>query len=89
MSNYLKPHSPEWFAALERVNSIQAAQTTQILALAGRDDVCSICGDDPATDYKLASDQMTPGVVATLRLCDDCLRIRRIMYGENFVLFTN
>jgi len=44
VSNYLKPHSPEWFAALEKVNPTQAAQTTQILSLAGRDDVCSICG---------------------------------------------
>lgn len=89
MPNYLKPHSPEWFAALEKANSSQAAQTKQILSLAGRDDVCSICGDDRAADYKLASEQMTSGVVATLRLCDDCLNIRRNMYGENFVPFTN
>lgn len=89
MSNYLKPHSPEWFTALEKVNPTQAAQTKQILSLAGRDDVCSICGDDPAADYKLVSEQMTPGVVATLKLCHDCLNIRRNMYGENFVLFIN
>lgn len=89
MSSYLKPHSPEWFAALRRANPIQAEQTKQILSLAGRDDVCSICGDDLAKDYKLASDQMTPNYIATLRLCDDCLKIRRNMYGENFVPFTN
>lgn len=89
MSNYLKPHSPEWFAALEKVNPNQAAQTKQILSLAGRDDVCSICGDDPAEDYKLMSEQMISGVVATLRLCDDCLNIRRNMHGENFVPFIN
>lgn len=65
------------------------ANNANPLSLAGRDDVCSICGDDPATDYKLASDQMTPGIIATLRLCDDCLRIRRSMYSENFVPFTN
>ncbi len=61
----------------------------QILSLAGRDNVCSICADDRAADYKLASEQMTSGVVATLRLCDDCLNMRRNMYGENFVPFTN
>ena len=89
MPNYLKPHSPEWFAALEKVNPTQVAQTTQILSLAGRDEVCSICGDDPAADYKLVSEQTTSGIVATLKLCDDCLRIRRSIYSENFVLFTN
>lgn len=89
MSNYLKPHSPEWFAALEKVNVTQAAQTKHILSLAGRDDVCSICGDDPAADYKLVSEQMTTGIVASIRLCEDCLKIRRSMYGEKFVPFTN
>ena len=89
MPNYLKPHSSEWFAALEPVNPTQAAQTTQILSLAGRGDVCSICGDDPAADYKLTSEQTTSGIVATLRLCDDCLNIRRNIHGENFVPFIN
>jgi len=45
--------------------------------------------DDPAADYKLTSEQTTSGIVATLRLCDDCLDIRRNKYGENFVPFTN
>lgn len=62
MSSYLKPHSLEWFAALKKVNPTQAAQTTQILTLAGRDDVCSICGDKSAIDCKLVSNQMAPGV---------------------------
>jgi hypothetical protein len=86
---YLKPHSPEWFAALKKVNPNQAAQTKQILSLAGRDDVCSICGDVPATDYRLAGAQPTSGSVATLRLCKDCIGIRRTKFGEDFVPFTN
>lgn len=87
MSKYLKPHSPEWFAALTRVNPNQAAQTKQILSLAGRDDVCSICGEDPAKDYKLAGAQTTSVSVATLRLCKDCLGIRRTQFGEHYVPF--
>ncbi len=89
MKQFMKPHSPEWFSALEEINPLQAAQTRQILSLAGRDDVCSICGDEEATDYKLTSEQTTSGVVSTLRLCEDCLGIRRNMYGEQFVPFSN
>lgn len=89
MLSYLKPHSPEWFAALRRVNPTQAEHTQQIISLAGRDDICSICGDDPAIDYKLAGDQVAPDAISTLRLCGECLEIRRGMYGEGFVPFTN
>ncbi|WP_267422663.1 hypothetical protein [Methylobacterium sp. GC_Met_2] len=49
----LKPHTPEWFNALDRVNPQQAAMTRQAIAAAGRDDGCSVCGDDRATDDKL------------------------------------
>lgn len=89
MPNFLKPHSPEWFSALERINPVQAVQTRKILSLAGRNDICSICGDEHSTDYKLVSEQTTSGVVSTLRLCEDCLNIRRSMYGEKFVPFSN
>lgn len=89
MSSYLKPHSSEWFTALKRINSVQAGQTRQILSAAGRDDVCSICGDNLAADYKMASAQMMPDSIATLRLCNDCLKIRCEMYSEDFVLLTN
>jgi len=88
MSHYLKPNSSEWFSALEKVNPAQAAQTRQILSLAGREDVCSICGDDPAKDYRLESKQVVSGVLLALRLCDDCLNIRRRIHGENFVPLT-
>jgi hypothetical protein len=86
MKTYLKPHSPEWFEALEKSNPKQAAQTRQILSASGRDDGCSVCGDIPARDYTLASEQAVAAVVATLRLCQDCLGIRRDVHGENFVL---
>jgi hypothetical protein len=89
MPNFLKPHSPEWFSALEKINPVQAAQTRQILSLAGRDDACSVCGDEEAADYKLVSEQTTFGVISSLRLCEDCLNIRRGMYGEKFVPFSN
>jgi hypothetical protein len=84
MPHYLTPHSPEWFRALEAFDPDQAAMTRQVLALAGRNDVCSICGDYPAKDYHLVDKHLAPEAVATLRLCDDCHQIRKTVYGETF-----
>jgi hypothetical protein len=89
MSDYLKPHTPEWFAALKKTNPKQAIQTETILSAAGSKDVCSICGDEDSSDYRLAGDQAVVGVVSTLRLCKDCLGIRRSMHHENFVPLAN
>ncbi|MCH8135181.1 MAG: hypothetical protein IIB77_04285 [Proteobacteria bacterium] len=87
MSNFLRPHSKAWFEELEIQNPNQAAQTKQIISLAGSEEVCSICGDNEANDYKLEGSQATPGMAVTLKLCDDCLNIRKKMHGENFVPF--
>ena len=73
----LRPHTPEWFAALEVWNPPQAAMTRMAIEAAGSPDVCSICGDDPARDYRLEEAYRPSGGVDTLRLCDDCLKIRR------------
>ena len=83
MAVYPKPDSDEWFAALRKFNPQQAAQTEQIIKLAGNDRVCSVCGDDPATDYRLVGD-LPADAVGTLRLCDDCRRIRGVGYGEEY-----
>jgi hypothetical protein len=78
------PHSPEWFAALDRQNPMQAAQTRTAIKAAGSDEVCSVCGDDPANDYQLAPGMAPEHAVVSLRLCDDCFEIRS-MSGEKFV----
>jgi gamma-glutamylcyclotransferase (GGCT)/AIG2-like uncharacterized protein YtfP len=52
----------------------------------GRLDVCSICGDQPAPVYR-TEEAPAPGSVATLRLCEDCLEIRKLK-GENFIPLT-
>jgi hypothetical protein len=46
---------------------------------AERNDVCSICGDDPAQDYRLEEPFQSAGGVDTLKLCEDCFEIRRDM----------
>ena len=86
MTLYLKPHTAEWFKVLETVNPLQAAHTKHILSLTGSDAVCSICGDESNRDYKLVNEEAAHSAVSTMRLCDDCLDIRRSMHNENFVL---
>jgi hypothetical protein len=85
MPQYLRPHSSSWFEALEAYNADQAAATGMIIALAGRDDVCSICGDHPASDYEIVEEHVDADAIATIRLCQDCLGIRKEIYGETFV----
>jgi hypothetical protein len=86
MTHWLRPHSSEWFEALMQFNPDQALMTMAIIRAAGREDVCSICGDEPARDYEIVGQEFEPGAVVTIRLCDDCLGIRKSMYGEKLVL---
>lgn len=72
----LRPHTPEWFASLREWNPKQAAMTEAAIRTAGGSDVCSVCADDPARDYALVS--MPAAGPGTLRLCDDCFRIRSL-----------
>ena len=85
MTPHLKPHTSEWFKALETLNPRQASHTKHILSLAVSDAVCSICGDESNRDYKLVNQEAAHWPVSTMRLCDDCLEVRRTMHGENFV----
>jgi hypothetical protein len=72
----LRPHTPEWFASLRECNPKQAAMTEAAISATGSSDVCSVCADDPVRDYAFVSIPAAgPG---TLRLCDDCFRIRSI-----------
>lgn len=75
-SKLLRPHTPEWFASLREWNPKQAAMVEAVLQTTGSSDVCSVCADDPVRDYVLVSRPAAgPG---TLRLCDDCFRIRSV-----------
>lgn len=74
------PHSELWFSIVDRVEPQLGAIARHSILTAKSTEVCSSCGD-PARDYRLANaaDAM-PGVPA-LRLCDDCVAIRR-GFGE-------
>lgn len=77
------PHTPEWFVALEQWDPPKAIMTRKVIEMTGRTDVCSVCGDNPANDYCLDENQRPAGGPDTLRLCDDCVQIRRAS-GESF-----
>jgi len=70
----LRPHTPEWFASLREWNPMQAARAEAAVFAEGSLDVCTVCGDDPVRDYVVLNmPAVGPG---TIRLCDDCFRIR-------------
>jgi hypothetical protein len=77
----LRPHSDEWFEALLVYNMRMGLHVLEIVATANGDkEVCSACGDKPAKDMKIA-DQTG----FTLKLCEDCVRIRKDMFDEVYI----
>lgn len=87
MPFYFKPHSPEWFRALEAFDPSKAVITRLAVTISGSLDVCSICGDDPAHDYQLIDKFVDKDAIATIKLCDDCLRLKRKFHKEKYVPF--
>ena len=80
-----EPHTSEWFEAMMMANGQQAHHTMAIVAKAkGKKEVCSICGDEPAPVYEVVSPTPPDGTVATIRLDDDCMAIRKANFGERF-----
>jgi hypothetical protein len=70
------PHSDLWFSIVDRVEPMLGQLARLSIARMDSQDVCSACGD-PANDYALVNNaEMMPGV-PSLRLCRDCLAIRR------------
>lgn len=81
-ADLLVPHTEEWLAVLSRQNPQQAKLARVIREASGEPDGCTVCGDVPARNYKLANGVRQPDTVLTMRLCDDCRGIRKAMHGE-------
>lgn len=47
--------------------------TAAMVKAAGREDVCSICGDKHSVDYRRTD---TSGALSTIRLDKDCVQIQ-------------
>lgn len=74
------PHSEHWFSIIDRVEPRLGQIARMSIKAMGSADVCSSCGD-PADDYRLANAAEAMPGVPSLRLCPDCLGIRR-GFGE-------
>lgn len=75
----IEPHTPYWWRVIDRVEPQLAALSRRAVASKGRTDVCSSCGDQPASLYRLVNGAETMPGVPSLRLCDGCIEIRRGM----------
>jgi len=70
------PHSEQWFSIIDRVEPALGQIARMSIDRMKSIEVCSSCGD-PAEDYLLVNAaEMMPGV-PSLRLCVDCVGIRR------------
>lgn len=70
------PHSDQWFSIVDRVEPALGQIARLSIDRMKSLEVCSACGD-PAEDYLLVNAaEMMPGVTS-LRLCLDCVGIRR------------
>ena len=75
----IEPHSGGWFYIVDRVEPKLAALARQAIRSEEAQRVCTACGDQPATAYRIANEaDVCPGA-PSLYLCDDCIHIRRKM----------
>ena len=75
----IEPHTPYWWSVIDRVEPRLAALSRHAVVSEGSTDVCTSCGDQPASPYRVANGAETMPGVPSLRLCDDCIGIRRGM----------
>lgn len=76
----VEPHSELWFDMVDRAEPRLGALARLNIAREGSAAVCSSCGD-PGSNYLLMNAATAMPGVPSLRLCSDCLAIRR-NFGE-------
>ncbi|MCH7726498.1 MAG: hypothetical protein IH991_08480 [Planctomycetes bacterium] len=72
----LTPHTPKWFDELRRRNPKQAEHTKQLVAIAGHDKICSMCGIPESRTYRTVAEP-----TITLRLCHPCRQLQKHLHG--------
>jgi len=75
----IEPHTSYWWSVIDRVEPTLGALSRQAVSSTGGNEVCSSCGDEPACQYRVVNGAENMPGVPSLRLCDDCLEIRRGM----------
>jgi hypothetical protein len=74
------PHSDLWFSIVDRVEPNLGAIARIWITQEKSVKICSSCGD-PARDYRIVNGSKAMPGVPSLRLCEDCVVIRR-GFGE-------
>lgn len=82
MARLLKPHTEEWFIAMERVNPTQAKVTRMIVETAGTSEVCSLCGIPADSDFEKPDKTFLDGSPMTFRLCRFCAHQEKMISRE-------
>lgn len=72
----IAPHSELWFSIIDRVEPNLGVIARLWIDIKDSENVCSSCGDPPA-DYRLLNSAETMPGVPSLKLCTDCVEIRR------------
>lgn len=75
----IEPHTLYWWSLIDRVEPRIAALSRHAVALGGSIEVCTSCADQPAASYRVVNGAEAMPGVPSLRLCDDCIGIRRGM----------
>ena len=75
----IEPHTPYWWSLIDRVEPHLAALSRHAVVSEDSTDVCTSRGDQPAAPYRVANGAEAMPGVPSLRLCDDCIAIRRGM----------
>lgn len=83
----IEPHTDHWWSLIDRVEPKLAALSRHAVSAEGRTDVCSSCGDYPSHAYRVVNGAETMPGVPSLRLCDECLEIRRGIMGNLLMPF--
>ncbi len=77
----IEPHSAFWYSIIDQVEPNLAMLSRHAIKAEGSKDICSSCGDEPVTDYRLVNGAETMPGVPSLRLCNECIEIRRGMHN--------
>ncbi|MER9336785.1 hypothetical protein NKJ06_22765 [Mesorhizobium sp. M0293] len=75
----IEPHTAYWYSIVDRVEPHLAALSRQAVERGGGTIVCTSCGDQPTVDFRVGNGAETMPGVPSLRLCEDCIEIRRGM----------
>jgi len=73
---WIEPHTPLWFWIVDRVEPRLGASARLSITREHSEEVCSSCGD-PAKDYRILNPAEAMPGVPSLRLCGDCVFIRK------------